>query len=106
MEMTITTIATGTPLEEKFVPGSVTVITADQIKKNGARTFQQALEQVPGLHIYPAKGFIMRKGMSIRGIQTINNPHVLVMIDGVSLGTGYYGGPSFPNKMPASIIEK
>jgi len=28
------------------------------------------------------------------------------MVDGVSLGTGNYGGPVFPNKMPASMIEK
>jgi len=106
MEMTITTIATGTPLEEKFVPGSITVITAKQMKENGARTFQQALEQVPGVHIYPGKSFAMKKGISIRGIQTNTNPHVLIMLDGISLGSANYGSPVFPFNMPTSIIEK
>jgi len=106
MNLTVSEIATGTPLEEKFVPGSISIITAKQIEENGARTFYEALEQVPGLHVYPGKSFAMRKGISIRGIQSITNPHVLIMIDGVSLGTGYYGSPAMFFKMPSSIIEK
>jgi len=107
LEVTIVSdLATGTALEEKNAPASLSIITAEQIRLSGARTFYEALEQVPGVHTYPGKAFAMKDGISIRGIQTITNPHVLIMIDGVSLGTGYYGSPAMFFKMPSSLIER
>ncbi|MDF1880380.1 TonB-dependent receptor [Sulfurimonas sp. MAG313] len=107
MQITIISeLSTGTKLEEKYTPASLSIITSEQIRQSGARTFYEALEQVPGLHVYPAKGFTMKQGISIRGIQTITNPHVLIMLDGVALGTGYYGSPAMLFKMPSSMIEK
>ncbi|MDG2472538.1 MAG: Plug domain-containing protein, partial [Pseudomonadales bacterium] len=45
------TIATGSAKEARFAPSVASVITAKDIKLSGAKTLDQALEMVPGLHV-------------------------------------------------------
>ena len=47
----LVTIATGTAKEARFAPSVASVITAKDIKLSGAKTLDQALEMVPGLHV-------------------------------------------------------
>jgi len=105
MNMEIT-IATGTPVAQKLAPAVTSIITSDEIRKSGARTLHEALESVPGLHVYPAKGFAMKQNISIRGIQTVINPQVLILIDGIPLRTTYYGSPAMMFTMTTSVIHR
>ena len=105
-ELLNTEIATGTPVAQKFAPAVTSIITADEIRKNGARTLHEALESVPGLHIYPSDLNFLTQGISIRGIHTGTNPQVLILIDGVSLSEMTNGGPGSWFKMPTSLIHR
>ncbi|MGB5326099.1 MAG: TonB-dependent receptor, partial [Pseudomonadales bacterium] len=83
-EEDLITIATGTQKQVKFAPSVATIITAEQIAASGARLLAEVLESVPGIHVGDALLFDDDM-ISIRGIQTSNNPQVLVQIDGVEV---------------------
>lgn len=74
-------IATGnnTPIEK--APAVATVITSKQIEAMGARTLDEVLETVPGLHVSPSGTNRLSSIYSIRGIHTSPNPHVLLLIN-------------------------
>jgi len=106
LELLETDIATGTPLQQKFAPAVTSIVTAEEIRKNGARTLHEALENVPGLHMYPARAFAMKQNISIRGIHTLINPQVMILIDGVPLRTNYYGNPAMMFSLSTAVIHR
>lgn len=74
-----TTIAT--PAEQ--VANAVTVITADDIKREQIRTVPDALRTVPGLNVVQTGGPGGQTAVFIRGT---NSNHVKVLIDGIDMG--------------------
>ena len=105
-ELLNTEVSTGMPMKQKFVPSVTSILTSAEIVKSGARTLHEALEQVPGLHIYPSDLDLMSEKISIRGIQTGFNPQVLFLMDGMPLNDLLNGHPGFVFKMPVSIIHR
>ncbi len=105
-ELINTDIATGVPMKQKFAPSVTSILTSDEIRKSGARTLHEALEQVPGLHIYPSDLDLLSEKISIRGIQTGFNPQVLFLMDGLPLSDLLNGHPGFVFRMPVSIIHR
>ena len=106
LELMETDIATGTSLEQRYTPAVTSVVSADDIQRSGARTLFEALEQVPGLHVYPSKNFVMKPGVSIRGVQTVFNSQVLILIDGVRQNSALNGSPVLHFMMPTSSIQR
>ena len=78
-------IATGTPRTASKAPAVTTVITAANIKASGANTFQELLEQVPGLHVITSKAKVQSPTYSIRGINTTQGPHTLILVNGIEI---------------------
>jgi len=105
-ELLNTDIATGAPIKQKFAPAVTAILTSEEIRKSGARTLHEALEQVPGLHVYPSDLDILSQKVSIRGIQTGFNPQVLFLMDGTPLNDLLNGHPGFVFQMPVSIIHR
>ena len=79
------------PLAE--VPANVRVVTAEQIRRRGYRTLDQALADLPGLQFRNIQGFNSYTFM--RGAPSQNNL-LLVLVDGVQVNElnsgGFYGG--------------
>ncbi len=75
-------IATGTQKPIHLAPSVASVITAKEIKASGARTLDEALATVAGLHVSKDK---YRNGSiySIRGIHTDWNSQVLLLVNGL-----------------------
>ena len=99
-------IATGTKQLVRKAPSAATVITAQDIANMGARTVDEALESVPGLHVSRAT---MNYGAnySIRGILTESNPHVLLMINGIPWTSAYQGNRSdMPFTLPVENVSR
>ena len=105
-ELLNTEIATGFPLEQKLAPAVTSIITSEEIRKSGARTLHEVLEQVPGLHIYPSDPDSQSPKVSIRGLQTGFNPQVLFLMDGMPLNDLLNGHPGYVFQMPVSIIHR
>jgi iron complex outermembrane receptor protein len=52
------TVATGYEKPVNLAPAVATVITAEDIKRMGATTIEEALESVPGLHVSTVDGIL------------------------------------------------
>jgi len=92
-------IATGTRQQVRKAPSVATVITAEDIASMGAKTVDEALESVPGLHVsHSTQGYTATYGM--RGILTDSNPHVLMMVNGIPMTSAYQGNR---NDMPVAL---
>jgi len=75
-------IATGTKKPIHLAPSVASVITARDIKASGARTLDEALETVPGLHVSKASNR-NNSLYSIRGLQAGENAQVLLLVNGL-----------------------
>ncbi len=103
-------IATGTPKSLARAPAVASVITAEELEAMGVQDIDEALELVPGLHVSQGTFFYASRYF-IRGITSNQNPHTLLLINGVpqtSLFTGdrpeqLLGRSGFPAKMVERI---
>lgn len=78
----IVVTATKTEQPQAEVASSITVITAEDLKKTGKTAVLEALRQVPGLDVVQSGGVGELSSIFIRGA---NSEHTLVMIDGVEM---------------------
>ncbi len=75
-------IATGTQKPIRLAPSVATLITARDIQASGARTLDELLETVPGLHV--SKSSVRNSSVfAIRGIYTDFNAQVLLLVNGL-----------------------
>jgi len=86
-DLVVTATRLATPRGE--LASSVTVITAEDIKRKQYRSVPQALRSVPGLHVVQTGGPGQQTSVFMRGA---NSNHTLVLIDGVEVSD-----PSSPN---------
>ncbi len=100
------TLSTGTPRPLKLAPSVATVITAEDIEAMGAATLDEALESVPGLHVVPSNFNRLNSGYSMRGIQTKQNPQVLLLLDGLPVKTFSQGTRPDTFKMSSANISR
>ncbi len=93
--------ATRTEKEPQDVTQTVTVITADDIRKSGALTVSDAIEQTSGVAVsdYGTKGAL--SAISIRGS---SYQQVLVLLDGRRLNSASAGGYDMSN-LPISLDD-
>jgi len=103
-EEAFVSIATGSKKAIDKAPAVASVISAREIKELGARTLNEVLETVPGLHVAPSALNRLNPVYSIRGIHTGYNSQVLLLIDGVPLQYSHSGGrPELFNLAVAAI---
>ncbi len=102
----IISIATGNAKPIYAAPSVASVITAKQIKQMAARTLDDILETVPGLHVAPSSINRMDSIYSIRGIHTGTNPHVLLLRDGIPVQWVTLGNRPILFKLPVHNIER
>ena len=86
----IVSIATGARQPLIRAPAAATVITAADILAMGATDLDQILETVPGLHV-SFSPLAYTPIYLIRGIHGKFNPHVLMMLNGISITDMYVG---------------
>ena len=82
--------ATARPTDAARVGSSVTVITAEDLRRTQRRTLTEALAAVPGLNIVQTGGPGGQTSVFMRGT---NSNHVKVLIDGIEVND-----PSTPNR--------
>lgn len=69
-------------------PGSITVVTAEEIKDMGARDIMDVLERVPGISVY--RGAYNTR-IQVRGILRTSSQDVLMMVNGFPVTNNYIG---------------
>jgi outer membrane receptor for ferrienterochelin and colicins len=98
----ITTSVTGKPQRASEVPGDLTIITQDQIRRSGATTIPDILQFVPGIDVRHYG--IGQVEVSIRGYSTPLNPRLLVLVDGRQIYADDYGRVAW-NNLPVQLLE-
>jgi len=81
---------------------SVTVITRDDIQRQQAESVQDLLRGVPGLSIANNGGAGKATSLYLRGTES---DHLLVLIDGVKVGSATLGSTAFQH-LPVEQIER
>lgn len=81
--ITVTAPYRGIPTTIARAGSSVSVVTADEIRRTGARTLNDVLATVPGVALNSSGGEGAATSVYIRGA---NNGQSLVLVDGVRLG--------------------
>ena len=69
---------------------AVTVLTAEDIRRSGARTLAEALRLVPGLHVARTSG--QTYAISARGFNSTSADKLEVLLDGRSVYTPFFSG--------------
>ncbi|MXZ79938.1 MAG: TonB-dependent receptor [Gammaproteobacteria bacterium] len=86
--------------DETMAP--VTVIDREQIDRSGSRTVNEIISRVPGLSVTNNGGLGKESGVFLRGTAS---RHVLVLIDGVRIGSATLGTAPLRH-IPLSVVEK
>jgi vitamin B12 transporter len=94
--------ATRTEVPADKTSAAVTVITAKDIAHSQARSVQDLLAGTPGLGVSNSGGPGKTTSVYLRGT---NAGHVLVMIDGVKIGSATLGQVAFQD-LPIDLIER
>lgn len=81
---------------------SVTVITREEIERRQVQSVQEVLRGVPGLHVTNSGGLGKFTSVFLRGT---NSDHVLVLIDGIRVGSATSGRTAF-QLIPIDQIER
>ncbi len=99
-------IATGNNTTLDQAPAAATVITAKQIEALGARTLDDVLETVPGLHVSLSGTNRLDSIYSIRGINTTFNAQVLLLVNGFPIQYSATGGRPPLFRQPVNNISR
>lgn len=95
-------ITSQTPLLLKEAPGTVSVITAQDIQANGARDLIDVLRLVPGFEFnVDVQGVV---GIGSRGNSA--NEAILILVDGLEMNDLLYGSNQFGSHFPLDQIRK
>ena len=70
------------PIEARTLPAKVTVITAEDIKRTGAKTVQEAIQWAAGIVFYDQVGNNFQQTIDLRGFNGQPVPSTSVFVDG------------------------
>lgn len=106
LQLRVVEIATGKAQTIDEAPAITNVITAADIEEMGAVDLDEVLESVPGLHVVRnSTGY--NPVYTIRGIYSLNNAQVLILINGIQAGTLQTGGRSLTwSGVPLNSISR
>jgi len=97
-------VASGLEQNIDTAPAVTTLITAQDIEAVGARTLDEALSMVPGLHV-GRRGIGYEYIYTMRGIHTNVSPEVLVLLNGIPVKKPSDGRAEI-NELPVSLIQR
>lgn len=78
----------------EHIPGSGRVITKERLEQNRRFTINEALREVPGVHVRDEDGLGIRPNIGIRGLDPTRSRKVHIMEDGVPIMMMPYADPS------------
>jgi Fe(3+) dicitrate transport protein len=90
----LTEIIGTAPTALDHIPGSGKVVTSESIEQNHRFTINEALREVPGVHVRDEEGLGIRPNIGIRGLDPTRSRKVHIMEDGVPIMLMPYADPS------------
>lgn len=93
------------PVDARTLPAKVTVITAEDIRKSGARTVQEAVQWATGIVMYDQVGNAFQQTIDMRGFSGAPVPATSVFLDGVRVNEPDFNSVNF-DLVPLETIER
>lgn len=82
-----------TPDEVDSVPGSASVVTREDLERQGPMSGNEVVRTLPGVHVRDEEGIGLRPNFGIRGLDPSRGRTLLVLEDGVPIALAPYGEP-------------
>ena len=95
----------GDPVDPATLPAKVTVITAEDIKKSGARSVQEAVQYATGIVMYDQTGNAFQQTIDLRGFNGQPVPATSVFVDGVRVNEPDFNTINF-DLIPLETIDR
>jgi iron complex outermembrane receptor protein len=100
-----TSIATKSKMNADYVPGTVTVLHGDTLRRLGIKNSGEALSLVPGF--YTSSGNTGEVVSIVRGVgSSLNSSHLKIMLNGVSINSAVTGAGDAVLRLPVSQIDR
>jgi len=93
------------PVDARTLPAKVSVITAEDIRKTGAKTVQEAIQWGSGIVMYDQVGNAFQQTMDLRGYNGQPVPATTVFVDGVRMNEPDFNTVNF-DLIPFDTIER
>ena len=100
LTIVVTSSRAAETVDETMAP--VTIIDREEIDRSGVKSVDELLTRVPGLIVTHNGGRGAASSIFLRGT---SSRHVLILIDGVKIGSATLGTASL-NHLPLSVVEK
>lgn len=88
------------------IPGTVNIITSEEIERTHAKSTEEILRRIPGINIIQEHGQGLRPNIGIRGLDPGRSRNVLVLVDGVPIQPALYGDPSMYYNIPIELVDR
>lgn len=89
-----TVTITGDVDDEEKVPGSVYVVTKEQLEKHHQTDIQRVLWEVPGVYTQGEDAYGLRPNIGMRGAGVLRSQKITVMEDGILIAPAPYAAPA------------
>lgn len=93
------------PVDARTLPAKVTVITAEDIRKSGAKTVQEAIQGATGIVMYDLVGNAFQQTIDLRGFNGQPVPSTSVFVDGQRINEPDFNTINF-DLIPFDTIER
>lgn len=93
------------PVDARTIPAKVTVITAEDIRKTGAKTIQEAVQWATGVVMYDLVGNSFQQTIDLRGFNGQAVPSTSVFVDGVRVNEPDFNSVNF-DLIPMETVER
>jgi len=93
------------PVDARTLPAKVTVITAEDIRKSGAKTVQEAIQGATGIVMYDLVGNAFQQAIDLRGFNGQPVPSTSVFVDGQRINEPDFNTINF-DLIPFDTIER
>ena len=100
-----TSIATKSKMNADYVPGTVTVLHGETLRRLGIKNSGEALSLVPGF--YTSSGNTGEVASIVRGVgSSLNSSHLKIMLNGISINSAISGAGDTVLRLPVSQIDR
>ena len=100
-----TNVATQNKMNADFVPGAVSVLHGDDMRKLGARNVAEGLGRVPGLYVTEGNSGEYR--VQVRGVgTTLFGSNIKILLDGMPMNSAVSGAAGAVLRIPIEQIER
>jgi Fe(3+) dicitrate transport protein len=89
----------------KEIPGTVNVVTSQEIQRARPKNADEMLRRIPGVNILEEYGQGLRPNISIRGMNPIRSRNILVLVDEVPVQPALFGDPAMYYMVPIERVH-